>query len=147
MAWYDFITGGADKLVSSVGNAIDSLSTTDEEKLQLKAVLEKQTQDYKLGVLNAQNDAEKELTERLKADMVSDSWLSKNIRPLALAFLTISTVFLIYATIFLLKPEDAVLVEAWTPLLTALLITAYSFYFGSRGFEKSFKIKNNKTTT
>ena len=141
MAWYDFITGGADKLVDSVGDVIDKLSTTDEEKLKLKNELTKEMNTYKLGVLEAQNQAEKELTERLKIDMTSDSWLSKNIRPLALAFLTIMTVILAYATIFILQPEEVALVEVWTPLLTALLVTAYTFYFGSRGMEKVTKIK------
>ena len=141
MAWYDFITGGADKLVDSVGDVIDKLSTTDEEKLKLKNELTKEMNTYKLGVLEAQNQAEKELTERLKIDMTSDSWLSKNIRPLALAFLTIMTVILAYATIFILQPEEVALVEVWTPLLTALLVTAYTFYCGSRGMEKVTKIK------
>jgi hypothetical protein len=144
MSFWDFITGNASQLVEAVGNAIDKLSTTDEEKLQLKNALEKEVNNFKLGVIKAQNEYERQLTERQKNDMTSDSWLSKNIRPLLLLILTVATLILAYSTIFILSVEEVEKVKAWIPLLTTLLTTGYMFYFGSRGFEKITKIKNNK---
>ena len=67
--------------------------------------------------------------------MKSDSWMSKNIRPLTLAFLTVATVVLAYLTIFLLDEKSVTMVEPWLDLLKVLLVTIYAFYFGSRGFD------------
>ncbi len=145
MSFWDFITGNASKVIDSVGNAIDKLSTTDEEKLALRNQLEKEMNNFKLQVIQAQNEYEKQLTERLKADMTSDSWLSKNVRPLMIIFLSVATIILAYATIFLLSADEISKVKAWLPLLTSLLITAYSFYFGGRTYEKKQIInKGNK---
>lgn len=74
-----------------------------------------------------------EITKRWQADMNSDSWLSKNIRPLTLAALTI--------TFFLLVILDSTFLgftveSAWIELLKNIMITVYLAYFGSRGFEK-----------
>jgi hypothetical protein len=141
MAIWDFLNDSASKIIDSVGNAIDKLSTTDEEKLTLKNQLAKEMNTFKLAVMQAQNEYEKQLTERQKNDMISDSWLSKNIRPLSLAFLTITTVLLAYLTIFILTPAETEKVKVWIPLLTSLLLAAYGFYFGGRSYEKSQKIK------
>jgi uncharacterized membrane protein (DUF106 family) len=143
MAIWDFLSGNASQIIDSVGNAIDKLTTTDEEKEKLKNELAKEMNGFKLAVMQAQNDYEKELTERQKNDMTSDNWLSKSIRPLLLLILTISTIILAYATIFLLTPEEVVKVKVWIPLLTTLLTTGFIFYFGSRGFEKIQKIKKD----
>ena len=85
---------------------------------------------------------DKEITARHAADMMSDSWLSKNIRPISLIFLTASTVLLAYLTIFFLNVEKVELLESWLVLLTTLLVIVYAFYFGSRGVEKFQAIKN-----
>ena len=74
-----------------------------------------------------------EVSKRWKADMKSDSWLSKNTRPLTLVFLTFSMVFLILLDS--LNIEFGVSTE-WIDLLKSLLITVYVAYFGSRGVEK-----------
>ena len=71
--------------------------------------------------------------------MKSDSWLSKNTRPLSLIFLTLSMVFLILLDSFDWGFNVA---EGWVNLLQSLLITVYVAYFGSRGAEKFQKIKN-----
>ena len=74
-----------------------------------------------------------EVTKRWQYDMSSDSWLSKNTRPMTLVFLTVSMVVLILLDSF--KIEFTV-DTAWIDLLKSLLITVYVAYFGSRGVEK-----------
>ena len=75
---------------------------------------------------------------RWESDMASDSWLSKNTRPMTLIFLTLAmTIFIVLASTILLEIKDG-----WVSLLEALLITVYVAYFGSRGAEKITKIKN-----
>lgn len=141
MAWYSFLTEGTAKVIDSVGGIIDDLHTSDEEKLAAKIATQTLIKDFEVKQLELIAQYDKEITERHKNDMASDSWLSKNIRPLIIAFLTISTVTLAYLTIFILEPAMVALVEPWIDLLQILLITAYSFYFGSRGIEKVQKIR------
>lgn len=74
-----------------------------------------------------------EISKRWDSDMMSDSWLSKNTRPMTLIFLTVSMVFLILLDS--LNIDFGVSVE-WIDLLKSLLITVYVAYFGSRGVEK-----------
>jgi len=82
-----------------------------------------------------------EVSKRWESDMKSDSWLSKNTRPMSLIFLTISMVFLILLDSF----EWSFSVSAgWVDLLQTLLVTVYVAYFGSRGAEKFQTIKNGK---
>ena len=79
----------------------------------------------------------KEISSRWRADMKSDSWLSKNTRPLALVFLTASAVFMMAVDSFHLQFDVD---ESWISLLKTLLVTVYVAYFGSRGAEKITKI-------
>jgi len=82
-----------------------------------------------------------EVSKRWTADMSSDSWLSKNTRPMTLIFLTVSSVFLIILDS--LNIDFGVSTE-WIDLLKSLLITVYVAYFGSRGVEKFRYISKNK---
>ena len=78
----------------------------------------------------------KEISNRWESDMTSDSWLSKNTRPLALLYLTIAmTLFIV-----LDSATEIVINNSWIDLLKSLLITVYVAYFGSRGIEKVKKI-------
>jgi len=76
------------------------------------------------------------ISERWKSDMGSDSWLSKNTRPLVLIYLTFAT------TVFIIidSATDWVINITWIDLLKTLLVTVYVAYFGSRGIEKVKKI-------
>ena len=122
-------SGGANDLVESVGGVIDGLHTSDEEKLAAK-------QKMKELVANYEVEMEKQITSRWEADMKSDSWLSKNIRPLVLAFLVVSTVLLIFIDAGVIN----FVVEAkWTDLLQLVLITVIGAYFGGRTLEKNKK--------
>ena len=78
-------------------------------------------------------EMQKQVTERWKMDMNSDSWLSKNIRPLVLVFLVVATVLLIFIDggVISFKVEDK-----WTDLLQLVLITVIGDYFGGRSLEK-----------
>ena len=81
-----------------------------------------------------------EVTKRWESDMVSDSWLSKNTRPMTLIFLTVSLVVFILLDGF----DIAFGIDSeWINLLKSLLITVYVAYFGSRGVEKFKSITNN----
>lgn len=133
-------SAGASTLVDSVGGIIDSVHTSDEEKLKLKAQIDGQFQAFELSMETAAMQFEGEVSKRHQADMASDSWLSKNIRPLLVAFLIVSTIVLAYSTIFILPEEKITLIEPWIGLLTTLDIAAITFYFGSRGVEKYKKI-------
>jgi hypothetical protein len=118
--------GGAADLVKSVGGVIDNLHTSKEEKLEA----EKQIKNMIMGY---EAEMQKQVTERWKLDMNSDSWLSKNIRPLVLVFLVVATVLLIFidAGAINFKVEDK-----WTDLLQLVLITVIGAYFGGRSLEK-----------
>ncbi len=143
MSWFtDLFSSGVSDVITSAGKAIDDLVTSDEERATLKIALEKELNKFEKNQLDAVAKFDNEITQRHANDMTSDSWLSKNIRPLALAFLTLSTVLLAYLTIFILDVERAALVAPWQQLLTVLLGTTYAFYFGSRGFEKVQAIKS-----
>ncbi len=77
------------------------------------------------------------VSRRWESDMKSDSWLSKNTRPMTLIFLTLAmTIFIVLDSTMLLEIKTG-----WVSLLEALLITVYVAYFGSRGAEKITKIK------
>ena len=123
------ISGGASKLVDSVGSVLDNVITTDEEKLEAKRKL-------KELILSHEAELQRNVTDRWKADMNSDSWLSKNVRPLTLIFLVVSTVLMIFidagAISFTVE-------EKWTDLLQLVLITVIGAYFGGRSLEKRKK--------
>tara|TARA_Y100000361_G_scaffold83025_1_gene73438 strand:+ start:357 stop:749 length:393 start_codon:yes stop_codon:yes gene_type:complete len=121
--------GGASELVDSVGGVLDNLTTTKEEKLEAK-------QKLKELVANYETKMEQEISSRWEADMRSDSWLSKNVRPMVLIFLVISTVLLIFIDAGAINFT----VEAkWTDLLQLVLITVIGAYFGGRSLEKTKK--------
>jgi hypothetical protein len=122
-------SGGAKELVEGVGGVIDNLHTSKEEKLEAE-------QKIKELVASYQTNLEKEISTRWEADMKSDSWLSKNVRPLVLIFLVISTVLLIFIDAGIIN----FVVEAkWTDLLQLVLITVIGAYFGGRSLEKTKK--------
>ena len=81
----------------------------------------------------------REISRRWNGDMNSDSWLSKNIRPMSLIFLTVTTMALVYLDSFV---SDIQVDKAWIELLGTLLLGVYVAYFGSRGVEKFRAISN-----
>ena len=122
-------SGGTKELVEGVGGVLDNLTTTKGEKLEAKRKIQELVSNYETKM-------EQNITDRWKADMNSDSWLSKNVRPLVLIFLVISTVLMIFIDAGTIAFE----VEAkWTDLLQIVLITVIGAYFGGRTMEKRKK--------
>jgi hypothetical protein len=119
-------SGGANELVKSVGGVIDNLHTSKEEKLEA----EKQIKDMIMGY---EAEMQKQVTNRWNVDMNSDSWLSKNIRPLVLIFLVVSTVLMIFIDAGVIAFEVK---DTWVDLLQLVLITVIGAYFGGRSLEK-----------
>ena len=119
-------SGGASKLVESVGGVLDNVITTDEEKLEAKRKL-------KEVILSHEAEMERNITDRWSADMNSDSWLSKNVRPMVLIFLVVCTVLMIFIDAGTIAFEVE---EKWTDLLQLVLITVIGAYFGGRSIEK-----------
>ena len=123
------ISGGASKLVDSVGSVLDDIITTDDEKLEAKRKL-------KELILSHEAEMERNITDRWSADMNSDSWLSKNVRPLVLIFLVVCTVLMIFIDAGTIS---FTVEQKWTDLLQLVLITVIGAYFGGRSFEKRNK--------
>jgi len=119
-------SGGATELVKGVGDVIDDLHTSKEEKLAAELKVKELISNYEV-------EMEKTITDRWEADMNSDSWLAKNIRPMTLAFLVVSTVLMIFIDAGTIK---FVVEEKWTDLLQIVLITVIGAYFGGRSLEK-----------
>ena len=119
-------SAGAGELVKNVGGVIDNLTTSKEEKLEA----ERKIKDLVMGY---EAEMQKQVTERWAMDMKSDSWLSKNIRPLVLIFLCVSTVLLIFIDAGVISFEVK---ASWVDLLQLVLITVIGAYFGGRSLEK-----------
>ena len=119
-------SSGATELIKGVGGVIDNLHTSKEEKLEAEQKVKELVSSYEI-------EMEKNITERWKMDMQSDSWLSKNIRPLVLVFLVVSTVLMIFIDAGAI---NFVVEDKWTDLLQLVLITVIGAYFGGRSLEK-----------
>jgi len=119
-------SSGATELVKGVGGVLDNLITSKEEKLEAEQKVKELVSSYEI-------EMEKNITERWKMDMQSDSWLSKNIRPLVLVFLVVSTVLMIFIDAGTI---NFIVEDKWTDLLQLVLITVIGAYFGGRSLEK-----------
>lgn len=128
---FQWLTGG---VIKNIGDVIDKLTTTKEEKLEAQRLIQEILE-------KADSDAQEQVTERWKADMASDSFLSKNIRPLVLIFLTV--VFTILA-FFDGNIGGFSVAEQYVPIFQSLLITVYGAYFVGRTWEKGKRSGDNK---
>lgn len=117
-------------VIKQVGGVLDNLTTSKEEKLQAK-------KEIKQVVLDYEKSMQKEVTSRWLSDN-NGSLLTKNIRPLALAFLTFMFVLI---SVFSGNIGQFNIQEEFIPVYQTLLIVIYTAYFGGRSFEK---IKNKK---
>ena len=121
-----FTGGGAKDLVEGIGGVVDNLHTSEEEKLEANQKIKELVSNYEV-------EMEKTITERWKVDMNSDSWLSKNIRPMVLIFLVVATVLMIFIDAGVVQFEVK---DTWVDLLQLVLITVIGAYFGGRSLEK-----------
>ena len=120
-----FSSGAAD-LVKGVGGVIDNLHTSAEEKLEAERKIKELIANYEVEV-------EKNITARWQADQKSDSWLSKNVRPMVLIFLIVCTMLLIFIDAGAIKFNVK---DSYVDLLQLVLITVIGAYFGGRSLEK-----------
>jgi hypothetical protein len=132
----NFITrlfsSGAAKLVEGIGGVLDELITSKDEKLEAERRIKELIAKHEV-------EMEKEISSRWSADMASDSWLAKNVRPLVLIFLVVSTVLLVFIDAGVIAFDVK---ASWVDLLQLVLITVIGAYFGGRSLEKVKK--NNK---
>lgn len=127
-----WLTGG---VIKEVGDVIDKLTTTKEEKLEIKNQLQ-------VILEAAESNAQKEVTSRWESDMASDSFLSKNIRPMVLIYLTFVFSVLAFADGNI---GDFTIALEYIPIFQTLLVTVYGAYFVGRSWEKAKRITNKKT--
>ena len=125
------LTGG---LIKDVGSVIDKLTTTDEERLAAKHKIQELLEQ-------ADKDAQGQITDRWKMDMQSDSFLSKNIRPLVMVYLTAVFTILAFADGNIGSFKIG---SAYIPVFQTLLMTTYGAYFVGRTWEKNKKSSDNK---
>ena len=128
---FAWLTGG---VIKEIGNVIDKLTTTEEEKLEIK----KQVQ---IILEEADNNAQQQVTDRWNADMNSDSWLAKNIRPLVLVFLTFVFSLLAFTDGNIGEFKIA---KEYIPIFQTLLVTVYGAYFVGRTWEKGKSMIKSK---
>ncbi len=122
-AWLGKIFGG---LASNATGLIDEIVTSKEEKMTLKNKMQEL-------LLKSEATIQENVTERWKADMNSDSWLSKNVRPMVLIFLVLCTMLLVFIDAGLLEFQVE---DKWISLLEITLLTVIGAYFGGRSIEK-----------
>ena len=119
-------SSGATELVKSVGGVLDNLTTSKDEKLEAERKVKELVANYEI-------EMEKNITSRWEADLKSDSWLSKNVRPVVLIFLIVCTMLLIFIDAGAINFEVK---SSWVDLLQLVLITVIGAYFGGRSLEK-----------
>ena len=119
-------SGGAADLVKGIGGVVDNLHTSAEEKLEAERKIKELIASYQV-------EMEKNITARWQVDLKSDSWLSKNVRPMVLIFLIVCTMLLIFIDAGALSFEVK---SSWVDLLQLVLITVIGAYFGGRSLEK-----------
>jgi hypothetical protein len=118
---------------------LDKFVPDPEAKAKAQAELLKMQQEGRLAELNADNIENQELTKRHEADMASDSWLSKNIRPGTLIFILI-----VYTVFAMMSAYGYNANESYVTLLGQWGMLIMSFYFGGRTLEKIMDMKANK---
>jgi len=137
-----FLAGAGSNIIGSLGDVLPDKGIMGLVKNLIKKDPELPAEDKEkaLALLNQDTIEMQEVSKRWSSDMKSDSWMSKNTRPMALIFLTISMILLIFIDS---TGIDFEVDGGWVDLLKSLLITVYVAYFGSRGAEK-FKTIQNK---
>jgi cation transport ATPase len=130
--WSKIFGSAGLEVADKVSSVVDKFVQTPDEKVAFKKEM--------LEIFNnAANEEQKNVTDRWKSDMTSDSYLSKTVRPAVLIFLIFSTILLIFIDSGFIT---FVVNDEWKDLLKVLLVTVVAAYFGGRSYEKGTKIKN-----
>jgi len=122
-----WLSGG---VIKEIGDVIDKLTTTEEEKLEIKKQVQQILED-------ADTKAQEQVSDRWKSDMQSDSFLSKNIRPMVLIYLTV-----IFSSLAFFDGNvgSFKIAKEYIPIFQTLLVTVYGAYFVGRSWEKTKSI-------
>tara|TARA_R110000823_G_scaffold232988_2_gene359355 strand:- start:1331 stop:1780 length:450 start_codon:yes stop_codon:yes gene_type:complete len=134
-----FLASKAPKVLQAIGDVLPNQGTLGVVKNLITSdnKIKQADKEHAIKLIEQDIAEMKEVSSRWRSDMKSDSWLSKNTRPLALVFLTASAVLMMAVDSFHLQFDVD---ESWISLLKTLLVTVYVAYFGSRGAEKITKI-------
>ena len=140
-----FLSKAAPGILGTVGDVLPDQGVLGMVKNLIQKepdeVLPQEDKEKAMKLLEMDIIEMQEVSKRWDSDMKSDSWLSKNTRPMSLIFLTVSMVILIILDSF---QWTFTVDTGWVELLKTLLVTVYVAYFGSRGAEKFKSISNNK---
>ena len=127
-----FLSGG--DTLKQVGGIIDDLHMSGEEKAEAKQKLE-------TILIQAEQAAQAQVSARWEADMKHGSWLSKNIRPITLVFLTVMfTILRLFDGNLKIAGEEFTIADAYIPVYQTLLMVVYGAYFAGRSIEKVKKV-------
>jgi hypothetical protein len=127
---------GLDTIVGVGMKLIDKLIPDPQAKAQAQLELAKLAQEGKLAEIQADTAEAQEVTKRAQADMTSDSWLSKNIRPMTLIFILFG-----YFVFAMMSAFGNNANEKYVELLGQWGMLVMSFYFGGRTLEKIMDMK------
>ena len=138
-----FLSKAAPGILNIAGNVLPDAGVFGIIKNLIKKdpVLPQEDKEKALMLLEQDMTEMREISKRWQSDMKSDSWLSKNTRPLSLIFLSVMTIAFIWVDSH--ESLSFTVEQEWISLLKTLTTTVYVAYFGSRGAEK-FKSISNK---
>jgi hypothetical protein len=128
---------GIDDIIGAGLKIIDKVIPDPAQKAQAQLALQQLAQDGKLAELQADMNEQNNVSERWKADLASDSWLSKNVRPMTLVALLVAYFIFATASAFELNVK-----QAYVELLGQMIMLIVSAYFGGRTLEKIMDSKN-----
>jgi len=135
MDWTGIFSSSIGTIVDSVGNTIDRIVTSDEERLRIKVELAKLKSQSEKEVRTHVANLEKEVTARWKSD--NEHFITRLVRPLMVVWITTIFTVILFADgnigEFAINP-------AYIPVLETIMVTIYLAYFGSRGIEKTTKL-------
>ena len=126
-------------LLSIGEKVLDKVLPDPEARAKAQAMLLEMQQKGELAKLQADMNEQDNLTKRTEADMKSDSWLSKNIRPMTLIF-----ILLTYTVFGMMSAWDIEVNNNYVELLGQWGMLIMSFYFGGRTLEKIMDMKAKK---
>ena len=130
---------GLDAILNIGGKLIDKLIPDPEAKAKAQLELATLAQNGELAQLQADMNEQNNISERWKADLGSDSWLSKNVRPMTLVALLVA--YFIFATA---SAFDVIVKPEYVNLLGQMIMLIVSAYFGGRTLEKIVEMRNKK---
>tara|TARA_R110000782_G_scaffold195125_1_gene284672 strand:- start:333 stop:788 length:456 start_codon:yes stop_codon:yes gene_type:complete len=139
-----FLSKAAPGILGTVGDVLPDNGVLGLVKnlIQKDPVMPAEDKEKAMKLLEQDMVEMQEISKRWESDMKSDSWLSKNTRPLSLIFLSVMTIAFIWVDSH--ENLSFTVEQEWISLLKTLTTTVYVAYFGSRGAEKFKSISNNK---